>query len=192
MAAGVAGGGRRDARARRLRRADPRGHRGWWARARADATRRRSPPSTTGPPTSTSPSAGARTSRSAEPRWRRSAASTSRSPSAPATRRSGRSATARPAAGSATSPPQDWNIGVLDPTRRCARSPVRSTTAAARRARQDVRKGVAPSLVAELRLVAACAAHTLLRACLNGVTLTAHALGRAREALASGPPGATL
>lgn len=50
--------------------------------------------------------------------------------------------------------------------------------------RQDVRKGVAPSLAAELRLVAACAAHTLARACLNGVTLTAHALGRTREALA--------
>ncbi len=50
--------------------------------------------------------------------------------------------------------------------------------------RQDVRKGVAPSAAAELRLVAACAAHTLARACLNGVTLTAHALGRTREALA--------
>jgi GT2 family glycosyltransferase len=58
--------------------------------------------------------------------------------------------------------------------------------------RQDVRKGIAPSLAAELRLVAACAAHTLLRACLNGVTLTAHALGRTREALASRRPGATL
>ncbi len=50
--------------------------------------------------------------------------------------------------------------------------------------RQDVRKGVAPSVAAELRLVAACAGHTLRRACLNGVTLTAHALGRVREALA--------
>ena len=49
---------------------------------------------------------------------------------------------------------------------------------------QDVRKGVAPPLAAEMRLVAACAAHTLARACLNGVTLTAHALGRTREALA--------
>jgi glycosyltransferase involved in cell wall biosynthesis len=50
--------------------------------------------------------------------------------------------------------------------------------------RQDVRKGTAPRLPAELRLVAACAAHTVARACLNGVTLTAHALGRTREALA--------
>jgi GT2 family glycosyltransferase len=50
--------------------------------------------------------------------------------------------------------------------------------------RQDERKGVAPSAAGELRLIAACAAHTLARACPNGVTLTAHALGRAREALA--------
>ncbi len=49
---------------------------------------------------------------------------------------------------------------------------------------QDVRKGVAPSPARELRLVAACAAHTLARGCLNGVTLTAHAAGRAREAFA--------
>lgn len=48
---------------------------------------------------------------------------------------------------------------------------------------QDVRKGVAPSLARELTLVAACAGHTVARACLNGVTLTAHALGRTREAL---------
>lgn len=57
---------------------------------------------------------------------------------------------------------------------------------------QDVRKGVAPSAAAELRLVGACAAHTLGRACLNGVTLTAHALGRLREALAPRDGGATL
>ena len=50
--------------------------------------------------------------------------------------------------------------------------------------RQDVRKGVAPSLPAELRTVLACAAHVPRHACLNGVTLTAHALGRTREALA--------
>jgi GT2 family glycosyltransferase len=49
--------------------------------------------------------------------------------------------------------------------------------------RQDVRKGIAPSLARELRLVGACGAHTLVRACANGVTLTAHALGRARDAL---------
>lgn len=58
--------------------------------------------------------------------------------------------------------------------------------------KQDVRKGVAPSLGAELRLVVACAGHTLRRACANGVTLTAHAAGRAREALAPRGGGATL
>lgn len=50
--------------------------------------------------------------------------------------------------------------------------------------RQDVRKGVAPPLPAELRTVAGCIWHIARRACLNGVTLTAHALGRTREALA--------
>jgi glycosyltransferase involved in cell wall biosynthesis len=49
--------------------------------------------------------------------------------------------------------------------------------------KQDERKGVAPSLARELRLVAACAGHTLRRVCPNGITLTAHALGRAREAV---------
>ncbi len=58
--------------------------------------------------------------------------------------------------------------------------------------RQDARKGVAPSVARELRLVAACAGHTLARACPNGVTLTAHALGRAREALASRGSAVTL
>jgi len=57
---------------------------------------------------------------------------------------------------------------------------------------QDERKGVAPARAAELRLVAACAAHTIARGCLNGVTLTAHALGRAREAFAPRHTIATL
>src|SRR5215207_5882094 len=35
--------------------------------------------------------------------------------------------------------------------------------------RQDVRNGVAPALPGEVRTVAACAGHTLLRGCLNGV-----------------------
>ncbi|MBS1868528.1 MAG: glycosyltransferase family 2 protein [Actinobacteria bacterium] len=52
---------------------------------------------------------------------------------------------------------------------------------------QDVRKGVAPSRAAELRLAAACAGHTVLSACPNGATLTAHALGRAREAFGRRP-----
>jgi GT2 family glycosyltransferase len=50
--------------------------------------------------------------------------------------------------------------------------------------RQDVRKGVAPPLGAELRTLAGCLWHVPRRLCLNGVTLTAHALGRTREALA--------
>lgn len=58
--------------------------------------------------------------------------------------------------------------------------------------KQDMRKGLAPSAAAEARLVGACTAHTLRRACLNGVTLTAHALGRLREALAPRDGGATL
>ena len=57
---------------------------------------------------------------------------------------------------------------------------------------QDMRKGIAPSRAAELRLVVACAGHTVLRACPNGVTVTAHALGRAREALARDRRTATL
>ncbi len=58
--------------------------------------------------------------------------------------------------------------------------------------RQDERKGVAPSLAGELRTVAGCCWHVPRRACLNGVTLAAHALGRTREALASRRGGATL
>jgi hypothetical protein len=49
---------------------------------------------------------------------------------------------------------------------------------------QDVRKGVAPALTRELRTLAGCLWHIPRRACLNGVTLAAHALGRTREALA--------
>jgi glycosyltransferase involved in cell wall biosynthesis len=49
--------------------------------------------------------------------------------------------------------------------------------------RWDEHRGVAPSLAGELRVLAGCAWHTLRRACPNGVTLTAHALGRTREAL---------
>lgn len=49
--------------------------------------------------------------------------------------------------------------------------------------RHDVRKGVAPSLPAELRTLAGCGWHTLRRACLNGVTMTAHSAGRIREAI---------
>jgi glycosyltransferase involved in cell wall biosynthesis len=50
--------------------------------------------------------------------------------------------------------------------------------------RHDVRKGVAPPLPAELRTVAGCLWHAARRACLNGIPMAAHALGRAREAAA--------
>jgi GT2 family glycosyltransferase len=58
--------------------------------------------------------------------------------------------------------------------------------------RNDARKGVAPSLPAELRTLAGCAWHTLRRRCANGIAMTAHALGRTREALGSQRSGAAL
>lgn len=54
-----------------------------------------------------------------------------------------------------------------------------------RTARQnDLRKGAAPSLVAELRTLAGCGWHTLRRRCAIGIVLAAHTAGRLREALA--------
>ncbi len=50
--------------------------------------------------------------------------------------------------------------------------------------RQDVRKGVAPPLPAELRTLAGCGWHTLRRRCALGIVMAAHAAGRTREALA--------
>lgn len=52
--------------------------------------------------------------------------------------------------------------------------------------RYDVRKGVAPSIAGELRLLAGCLWHIVRRRCANGISLSAHAAGRLREALASG------
>jgi GT2 family glycosyltransferase len=52
--------------------------------------------------------------------------------------------------------------------------------------RQDVRKGSAPPLRAELRTVAGCCWHTLRRRCSLGIVMAAHALGRTREAARSG------
>ncbi len=49
--------------------------------------------------------------------------------------------------------------------------------------RQDVRKGVAPPLPAELRTIAGCCWHTLRRRCALGIVMAAHATGRTREAL---------
>jgi GT2 family glycosyltransferase len=51
--------------------------------------------------------------------------------------------------------------------------------------RFDAFKGAAPSLGAELRVLAGCMAHGPRRACMNGPVLTAHSLGRLRAALAS-------
>ncbi len=54
--------------------------------------------------------------------------------------------------------------------------------------RWDARKGAAPSVRAELRVLAGCAWHTLRRRCAIGVVMGAHAAGRVREALRTGPP----
>ncbi len=47
--------------------------------------------------------------------------------------------------------------------------------------REDVRRGAAPPLRAELRVLAGCAAHGPRFACANGPVLAAHALGRLAE-----------
>jgi GT2 family glycosyltransferase len=56
--------------------------------------------------------------------------------------------------------------------------------------RFDVFKGSAPSLAAELRVLAGCVLHGPRRACMNGPVLSAHSLGRLRAALAA-PTGAS-
>jgi glycosyltransferase involved in cell wall biosynthesis len=48
----------------------------------------------------------------------------------------------------------------------------------------DVRKGIAPSPLAELRILAGCAWHVVRRRCAVGVVLVAHAAGRLRALLA--------
>src|SRR4029453_13335731 len=50
-------------------------------------------------------------------------------------------------------------------------------------------KGAAPSLAAELRVLAGCVLHGPRRACMNGPLLPARSLGRLRAALAT-PTGA--
>jgi GT2 family glycosyltransferase len=54
--------------------------------------------------------------------------------------------------------------------------------------RQDARSGAAPSLAAELRVLAGCLAHGPRFACWNGPVLSAHALGRLRAAVAAPAP----
>ena len=48
--------------------------------------------------------------------------------------------------------------------------------------RYDVRKGAAPSLAGELRVLAGCLWHIVRRRCANGIVLAAHSAGRLREA----------
>jgi glycosyltransferase involved in cell wall biosynthesis len=48
----------------------------------------------------------------------------------------------------------------------------------------DLRKGVAPSLGGEVRILVGCAYHVVRRRCAVGVVLGAHAAGRLREAMA--------
>jgi glycosyltransferase involved in cell wall biosynthesis len=81
----------------------------------------------------------------------------------------------------------------LDHRRTAADSTVRSLSRAAyghgRSARRyDVRKGEAPSMLAEVRTLAGCLWHILRRRCANGVSLAAHSAGRLREALAGPRP----
>jgi hypothetical protein len=47
-----------------------------------------------------------------------------------------------------------------------------------------VRKGTAPAIRGELRVLAGCVWHTVRRRCANGVVMGAHTTGRLREALA--------
>jgi len=49
--------------------------------------------------------------------------------------------------------------------------------------RFDIRKGTAPPLPAELRVLAGCAWHTVRRRCANGIVMGAVAAGRVREAM---------
>jgi GT2 family glycosyltransferase len=53
--------------------------------------------------------------------------------------------------------------------------------------RNDVRKQVAPTLLAELRILAGCCWHTVYRRCAIGIVMAAHTAGRLHEALAPEP-----
>jgi GT2 family glycosyltransferase len=57
--------------------------------------------------------------------------------------------------------------------------------------RFDVLQASAPSLAAELRVLAGCLLHGPRRACMNGPVLSAHSLGRLRAALAAPTPAAS-
>jgi GT2 family glycosyltransferase len=56
--------------------------------------------------------------------------------------------------------------------------------------RFDARRGLAPATAAELRTLAGCVGHVLLRRCPAGLTMVAHSAGRLQEALAARERGA--
>ncbi|HEX9482497.1 MAG TPA: glycosyltransferase family 2 protein [Solirubrobacteraceae bacterium] len=71
------------------------------------------------------------------------------------------------------------------------RSLCRAAYARGRGARRfDERRGTARTAGAELRTLAGCLGHVLLRNCPAGLTMAAHSAGRLREALARGDQGA--
>jgi GT2 family glycosyltransferase len=57
--------------------------------------------------------------------------------------------------------------------------------------RHDVFLGRAPTLKAELRVLAGCLVHSVRFTCANGIVMAAHTWGRVREAWAPVPPPAT-
>ncbi len=100
-----------------------------------------------------------------------------------ATRRSGSSGCAPRAGGSPTSPPPGSITDAPPRTPGSAGSPARPTRAAAAPASSDTRRGRAPGLGRELRVLAGCGWHTVRRACPQGLIMGAHSAGRLIEAL---------
>ncbi len=56
----------------------------------------------------------------------------------------------------------------------------------------ETQQGRAPSLQAELKTLAACVAHVIIRRCPMGLTLVAHSLGRVQQTIAPAPPPARV
>ena len=151
------------------------------ARGPAGGSRPRSRRSSSARTIATSSSCGARTWPCGAPRSSGSARSTRRS-SCAATRRTGSAATR--AAGGRT---RYLAAAGLEHRRTAEDSTLARLTRAAygqgRAARRyDVRKGTAPPLRAELRVLVGCAWHTGRRRCAIGIVMGAHSAGRLREA----------
>ena len=108
--------------------------------------------------------------------------STRRATACTATRRTGCCACARPAAGSCTSPAPALTTGATRTTRRWALSRVAFERGRAAR-ETDLRRGTAPGLARELRVLVGCGWHTLRRACPQGVVMGANSAGRVVETL---------